>query len=77
PGVSVAEVLEAAGWPGAEGSVVLVGHQPTFGRVAAFLLAGVEAEWDIAKGGLWWINRAAKRGAVEIAVRAVIVPDLL
>jgi len=52
---------------------LVVGHQPTLGRVAALLLSGAEADWDIGKGALWWIARANGR----IALRAVVDPELL
>ena len=35
PDVSAQSVLDAAGWPDAEGAVMVVGHQPTLGEVAA------------------------------------------
>ena len=38
PGASVASLLAAAGWPDAREAVLVVGHQPTLGQVAATLL---------------------------------------
>ncbi len=38
------------------GAVLIVGHQPTLGRVAAMLLSGAEADWDVRKGALWWFQ---------------------
>src|SRR5512140_2504847 len=38
PGASAAAVLAAAGWPGGRETVLVVGHQPTLGEVAALLL---------------------------------------
>jgi phosphohistidine phosphatase SixA len=52
--------------------VVLVGHQPDFGRAAAFLVSGVEREWHIDKGALWWLA-----GDKHVFVKAVASPDLL
>jgi phosphohistidine phosphatase len=69
---SAAGLLAAAGWPQAGGSVVVVGHQPTLGRVAARLLAGEEADWNIKKGAVWLFSR---RGS-ETILRAVSGPDL-
>jgi phosphohistidine phosphatase len=44
PGASAADVLAAAGWPeGIAPTVVIVGHQPTLGHVAALLLANSES----------------------------------
>ena len=53
-----ADVIAAADWPAHSGAILIVGHQPTLGRVAALLLAGAEADWDIGKGALWWFRYA-------------------
>ena len=50
------DVIAAAEWPARSGAVLIVGHQPTLGRVAAMLLSGAEADWDIGKGALWWFQ---------------------
>jgi phosphohistidine phosphatase len=67
-------VLKTAGWPGRDGAVVVVGHQPTLGQTAALVLTGKEAGWSVKKGGIWWFE-SRERG--ELIVRAVIAPDLL
>ena len=68
-----ADLLAAARWPDRGGSVLIIGHQPTFGRVAARLLSGKEADWEIAKGALWWFRQAG----IKAALCAVIDPDQL
>ena len=45
--------------------------------MAAYLIAGVEADWSIRKGGLWWITRREKEGKFNVVVRAVVSPDIL
>src|SRR6266705_6092076 len=50
------DIIAAAQWPARSGAVLIVGHQPTLGRVAAMLLSGAEADWDIGKGALWWFQ---------------------
>jgi phosphohistidine phosphatase len=72
PGASIAAIAEAAGWPRAGSTMLVVGHQPDLGRAAAYLLSGKEAEWHIEKGGLWWLV-----SEIPVIVRAVISPDLL
>jgi phosphohistidine phosphatase len=69
PGASVKEILQAAGWPGGDGTVILVGHQPDFGRAIAYLVSRRDTDWTLKKGGLWWL--------APNEVRAVISPDLL
>ena len=66
-------VIAAVDWPARSGSVLIVGHQPTLGRVAAVLLSGAESDWDIGKGALWWLSLTSG----GIALRAVIDPELL
>jgi phosphohistidine phosphatase len=67
------DVISTVDWPGRSVAILIVGHQPTLGRVAALLLSRAEADWDIGKGALWWISRANG----NIALRAVIDPELL
>ncbi|WP_244815619.1 histidine phosphatase family protein [Caballeronia sp. Lep1P3] len=78
PGRSAADVLDAAGWPEGIGqTVVIVGHQPTLGCVAALLLTGEEMEWAIKKSGIWWFQGRTRAGDGQTVVRAVMNPDLL
>jgi phosphohistidine phosphatase len=49
---------------------VVVGHQPTLGLTAAYLLAGVMQPWPVRKGALWWIKRREREGQVEILLHA-------
>jgi phosphohistidine phosphatase len=78
PGASAQTVLDAAQWPGgiAE-TVVIVGHQPTLGRAAAWLMTGHEAEWSMKKAGIWWFQQRSRLGDDHIVLRAVTNPDLL
>jgi phosphohistidine phosphatase len=77
PGAAPADILQAAGWPGHKGAVIVVGHQPDLGRVAAALLAGADAQWTVKKGGLWWLNNRKREGESQVVVRVVLSPDLL
>lgn len=74
PAATAADLLAAASAAGG-GAVLLVGHQPTLGRLAALLLCAREADWAIKKGGLWWFSR--RDGEATTSLRAVIGPDLL
>jgi len=55
---SAADVVAAAGWPARPDAVLVVGHQPTLGRVTAMLLSGAQADWDMEKGAIWWLRGA-------------------
>lgn len=79
PGADAVDLLAACGWPdGTErsgGTVVVVGHQPTLGRVASLLLAGHEADWSVRKGALWWLAAREREARDQVVLRAVIGPD--
>ena len=77
PGAQVGHLVEAAGWPKHKGMVILVGHQPDFGRAAAALVSGRPSDWSIKKGGLWWLDNRERGGDAQVVVRAVIAPDLI
>jgi phosphohistidine phosphatase len=77
PGAAVSAILRAAGWPNYRGTVVMVGHQPDFGRAAAFLVAGSQGSLSIKKSGLWWLSNRVRGEAAQVVVRAVVSPDLL
>ena len=70
---SIGDIIAAASAPRHKGAVLVVGHQPTLGRLAARLLAGDEADWTIRKGALWWFSNRAG----ELILRAVVSPELL
>ena len=80
PGADVADLIAASGWQEGGGAVLLVGHQPALGRLAALLLSGQEADWTVKKGGLWWFSRRSREGearTTQTILRAVVNPELL
>ena len=77
PGASAHAVLAAAGWPVAGGAVVIVGHQPTLGEIASYLIPVIPAGLRVKKGSVWWIRNEEKDGAVEPKLHAVIYPEML
>lgn len=77
PDACVSELIAASGWPNAHGSVLIVGHQPSLGRLASLLLAGHESEWTIKKGALWWLSNRVRRGETQSVLRAVIPAEFL
>lgn len=76
----VADLLAAAGWPDGDGqrgsAVLLVGHQPTLGRLAALLLCGQESDWSIKKGAVWWFSNRSRAGETQTILKAVIGPEM-
>ena len=77
PGASVAAVLAAANWPDSREPVLIVGHQPTLGAVASFLLSGEEAYWSVRKGAVWWLSNRAKEGGAAVVLKVVVAPDFI
>ena len=77
PGASPATVLAAAGWPDAREPVLVVGHQPALGEVAALLLSGEEAAWSVRKGAVWWLTRRVRGSEAGVVLKVVIGPEFV
>lgn len=75
PGASANEILRAARWPDAGGTVLVIGHQPTLGEIAAQLLGCGATSLSIRKGALWWFSE--REGSGQAALRLVIGPEFL
>jgi len=70
-------VLKAVRWGEASEPVLVVGHQPTLGQVAALLLTGQPQPWAVKKGAVWWLRQREREGGVEVVLQAVQGPDCL
>jgi len=70
------QILEEAGWPNG-GQVVVVGHQPTLGQVAAILLGGKTGEVSVRKGAILWFSTRTREDREETVLKAVLDPDTL
>ena len=76
-GASAGSVLSATGWPRAGGAVLVVGHQPALGEVAALLLSGTEGTWSLKKGAVWWFTYRIREEQAETVLRLAISPEFL
>jgi phosphohistidine phosphatase len=56
PDASPEAVLAAAGWPDAGGAVLVVGHQPTLGEIAARALNSGDDDRRLRKGAVCWLR---------------------
>ncbi|WP_322033201.1 phosphohistidine phosphatase SixA [Paraburkholderia sp. J76] len=80
PDASVEQVLSAVGWPkGLASAVVVVGHQPTLGEVAARLVSsGADSRsWAVKKAGVLWLASRERDGGEQAVLHAAVTPDLV
>ncbi|QDQ26448.1 histidine phosphatase family protein [Chitinimonas arctica] len=77
PCMSASDYLTVSGWPDAGGTIVLVGHQPTIGQLAAKLLSGIEADWAAKKGAIWWLQYRLRDGMPQTRLKTMLAPDQL
>jgi phosphohistidine phosphatase len=77
PDAEPEDVLRVANWPLGKEPVLIVGHQPTLGQVAALLLGGQAQDWNIKKANIWWIAQREALDPHGLYLRAVMAPDLI
>lgn len=77
PFANAKAILDAAGWPRAGGTVLIVGHQPTLGEVIAHLLTDKYDSWSVKKGAIWWLANRKRGNGAEVVLKATLTPDLL
>jgi phosphohistidine phosphatase len=77
PEGSVDALLLAARWPDARGPVLVVGHQPTLGMAAAYLLTGSAMPWTVRKGAVWWLRQRLRAQRSEVILQLVLSADRL
>ncbi|MDB5963043.1 MAG: sixA [Massilia sp.] len=74
PDAAPEAVLQAANWPNGKEAVLIVGHQPTLGQVAALLLCGQPQSWEIKKASAWWF---VQRDADSVYLKAVMAAEMV
>lgn len=77
PGADVEAVLRAARWQEGSEPVLIVGHQPVLGQVAAYLLTGLDQAWSVKKGAVWWLRRRERDPGNVVVLQAVQSVDCL
>lgn len=78
PDAAASQLIKASGWPQGRHpyeTVILVGHQPTLGQLAARLLSGREANWTVKKGAVWWLQHRRSGGYDETVLKLVLPPE--
>lgn len=58
-------------------TIVLVGHQPTLGELAAHLLGARVEDWPIKKGALVWLAEQDSGHGAHAVLLAAMTPDLV
>lgn len=77
PDGHVEGLLAAARWPDARDAVLVVGHQPTLGMAAGYLLTGQPQGWSLRKGALIWLRAREREGETQVVLHAAMAPDLV
>ncbi|HET7772505.1 MAG TPA: phosphohistidine phosphatase SixA [Burkholderiaceae bacterium] len=77
PHATADNLLGAADWPHARQPVLIVGHQPALGEVAAWLIGGEAQAWSVRKGAVWWIRQRLRAEVAQNILVAVQSPELL
>lgn len=77
PDSSVEALLHSVRWPEAREPTLVVGHQPTLGLAAAYLLSGQGLAWTVRKGAVWWLRGREREGELQVVLHAVVSPELI
>ena len=82
PEGTIDQLLQETRWPQAREVTVVVGHQPTLGLTAAYLMGArhvtAEDPWRIKKGAIWWIRaKPLESGELSVSTVTVRTPELI
>lgn len=77
PDQGVEALLHAARWPDAREPVLVVGHQPTLGLAAGWLLTHQVTPWVLRKGAVLWLRGREREGEQQVLLHAAMSPELL
>lgn len=73
---TISDHLAISRWP-VDATVLLVGHQPTLGQLAALLMSGHAHHWEIKKGAVWWLRSTPDGSSLNASLRAATLPAML
>ena len=77
PDAAPEAVLQAANWPNGSQAVLVVGHQPTLGQVAALLMTGQPLYWDMKKASAWWFVQREPKDPQSVYLKAVMTAEMV
>ena len=69
------DMLRECDWPNGD-RVIVVGHQPTIGEVAAHLIGG-SGDIAVRKGSIHWFATRERGGRTETVLKVVLDPEML
>lgn len=71
------DLLELVQWPQGKSPVLVVGHQPTLGRVVARLLGLQEDDCSVKKGAVWWLRHRERGTLGQTVLVTVQTPEMI
>ncbi len=77
PGCDYLTLLAVANWPQSKTATIVVGHQPTIGNAAAYLMGVKNQAWSVRKSAIFWFSYRVRYQIDQVILRAVMGPDLL
>jgi phosphohistidine phosphatase len=78
PDANWQDVLALTHWPHSKEPVLIVGHQPYLGQIAAHLIAPNQLDCSIRKGNVWWIKQKIRETeGTHVYLKAIMSPDLV
>jgi phosphohistidine phosphatase len=77
PESGVEALLHACRWPDGREPVLVVGHQPTLGLAAAYLVTRQASAWVLRKGAVLWLRGRERDGEQQVVLHAAMSPELL
>ena len=77
PGTSPNQLLAAADWPYASGTVIVVGHQPTLGETARLILSEIPSGLYFKTCAVVWFSYRLSEDIASVNLRTVMYPEML
>jgi phosphohistidine phosphatase len=78
PDACAEDIFAFLHWPTkANGTLLVVGHQPALGACVATLLGQPDAQIAVPKGAFWWLSSRDNDEQARMVVRAVLTPSML
>lgn len=74
---SLKQILTWLDWPHQAPNILVVGHQPFLGQIAAHLLGMQSPECAVRKGALWWLKQRERNAEMQTILHSVTNPEQL